>query len=525
MPVSLGSGTPTLSIGAGSYVATPVTSAAWTISGSNLAMLIAIGVDNTATVSAVTWSLGGGTPVQVASISSDVPATHIEIWAIPAPTAGTGTYTVTLSVATDYKITASYFINTDQTTPCPLADIWTDTSTSASLASSVANLASNDACYGCLAAPESDNDAETASPTQTYQDSSLSLGFVVGYGLGITQITTGAFQIGTGLARAAVRIVAVFEVVGDPFKLDTYPNPIVKDYHSSLRTHTNPANDKFVGQDRMLGFGNHGLTYDWPNPTRKHYPVDLRTWASNSLENTLLPGKTFVPIEWPNPTPRTYPLSLRTWTSYFTFDETPAFFQTSWPNPVGQTFRSDYRTWSSPSLSLLTANPIPFNISEWPNPTPKLYAATFRTYIQSSITTIVGASPFNQTSWPNPLRREYPLSLRTWIAGVLSTTPFAQLNWPNPNPKLYPADLRTWLQNGIQQNESHLLFPEILIRQLEWPNPRYKLYALDLRTFLEGRVLVPIEFLAATAPCEVFYVLVDEDMQVVSDNDIIVPTC
>lgn len=221
LAVGIGSGTPTRSVGFGTYVATPVTSASWTITGSNLVIVVKIGtfsVTTPPTVSAVSWSLGSGTAVQIAQVSSGTPNQRQAIWVIPAPVAGSGTYTVTLSGAGTYQITASYFTGVDQTTPG--TDPWTDGANgqAASVASSVANLTANDACYGGLTCSEANNGATSASPNQLYLDTggANTIDAVDGYALGTTQVTTVMDVPGVSdVTRAAIRLAAAAGGAGD----------------------------------------------------------------------------------------------------------------------------------------------------------------------------------------------------------------------------------------------------------------------------------------------------------------------
>lgn len=211
MAVAIGTGTATRDIGAGTYVATPVTSASWTISGSNLAILLAIATSGTVTVTAVSWSLGSGTTVEVVTIASPASNHRVAIWAIPAPTGGAGTYTVTLSGGCTYHITGTYFIGADQTTPSPLADAYSlgSTGQAASQAHNVTNLAAGDASYGGGAVSDSNNGTSSVTPNQTYlADTASGVDAEAGYATGTTQVTTVFFGTNDPMARAGVRIVA-----------------------------------------------------------------------------------------------------------------------------------------------------------------------------------------------------------------------------------------------------------------------------------------------------------------------------
>lgn len=188
--------------------ASSITSGNWTISGPNPAMVVEIVFNSTTiTVSSVTWSLGAGTPVQIAIVRGGSGfATTSAIWAVPAPTTGTGTLQVTLSSGVDFVFNADNFTGADQTTPCPSGDAQTDTTTAASLTLTPTNLTANDATAGCGA---STANVTSASPHQTMLTNAPAVGEVAGYATGTTGLTTVISGTGNDRSRAAVRIVAV----------------------------------------------------------------------------------------------------------------------------------------------------------------------------------------------------------------------------------------------------------------------------------------------------------------------------
>lgn len=208
--VAVGTGTPTLDIGAGTYVATPVTSASWTISGSNLGVFLHITTSGTVTVSAVSSTLGG-TASEVVSVQAPASNHREAIWKLVAPTAGSGTYTVTLSGACTYHITATYFTGADQADPSPTGDAYSlaTTGQAASQAHNVLNLTANDASYGGGAVSDSNNGTVSVSPNQTYAvDTGGGVDSEAGYATGTTQVTTVFFGGNDPMARVGVRIVA-----------------------------------------------------------------------------------------------------------------------------------------------------------------------------------------------------------------------------------------------------------------------------------------------------------------------------
>lgn len=86
-----------------------------TVSGTNPVLMVGIGLaSDTATITAVTWSLGSGTPFEVKNIRAGT--AYASVWAIPAPTAGAGTISVSVSEAAIYhQAAASVFSGADQT--------------------------------------------------------------------------------------------------------------------------------------------------------------------------------------------------------------------------------------------------------------------------------------------------------------------------------------------------------------------------------------------------------------------------
>ena len=159
------------------------TSASWAISGSNLVIVVYVSINSlTATISSVTWSLGSGTPVSIKEVIADTSRTAI--WAIPAPTSGTGTYTVTLSASVPHQIGANYFTGADQTTPCPAGDAASAGGiTPNPLTVSPTNLTANDARVG-VGALSTLGDDPRISLTETKYENTTSVNMSAGYSLG-----------------------------------------------------------------------------------------------------------------------------------------------------------------------------------------------------------------------------------------------------------------------------------------------------------------------------------------------------
>jgi hypothetical protein len=207
MPVTIGTGTPTRDIGAlTSVAATPMTSASWTLSGSEIAILVSISINEftgSVAVTAVTWSLGSGTPVEVASILSG--DGRQRVYVIPNATAGAGTYSVTLDAARPVQITATYFTSTNTTTPCPAADAVTSLVDQSTGTHTPANLTANDASYGGAASTAAN--PLSAGPNQTYIDGSTAVNALAAYATGTTGITF-TYDGSIPASKVAVRIVA-----------------------------------------------------------------------------------------------------------------------------------------------------------------------------------------------------------------------------------------------------------------------------------------------------------------------------
>lgn len=175
---------------------TGTTSASWTISGSDLAIVVYIGAYlSGVTVSSVTWSLGSGTPYQVGTLIENT-TDHVFIWAIPAPTAGSGTLTVTLSGSCPWQISASYFTGADQTTPGVIASVATSNSTAASVALTATGLTANDADVGA-ATNSLVGDITGITPNQTFLNQSTTINLGCGYALGNTAVTFAGAGRGT----------------------------------------------------------------------------------------------------------------------------------------------------------------------------------------------------------------------------------------------------------------------------------------------------------------------------------------
>lgn len=188
---------------------TTITSPSWTISGSNGVILVGITLASTTiTVSSVTWSLGSGTAVQIASARGGSGNSGLtSVWAIPAPTTGAGTVAVTVSSAVDFDFGADFFTGADQTTPCPIADATTSVATTTPQTLTPANLTANDASFMTVCSIATSISSITPNQTLVTNVPSASIG--VGYNTGATGVTATYAATGDDRSLVAVRIAAV----------------------------------------------------------------------------------------------------------------------------------------------------------------------------------------------------------------------------------------------------------------------------------------------------------------------------
>lgn len=133
----------------------------------------------------------------------------MSIWALPAPTAGAGTYTVTLSANVPYQITADYFTGADQTNPYPSGDKVSGSITDGNLQSiPVTNVGANDAMVAGVAHNTSGDSNGWDIGTGTYINNTTTINLQSGYLLGGSPMQSAGFAAGTGAhtAYAGIRI-------------------------------------------------------------------------------------------------------------------------------------------------------------------------------------------------------------------------------------------------------------------------------------------------------------------------------
>ena len=191
----------------GKLTGTTVTSANWTISGSNPVILVAVTFKSTTAVeTAPSWSLGSGTAVLVKEVRGGSGVDVYEsIWAIPAPIVGTGTVTVNIDTSLLFNSGADCFTGADQTTPAPVGDAVTDITATNSYTLTPANLTANDASYSCSGNTTFNISTVTNS---TLIDNTATNDIGLGYNLGTASITVTMSDSANTHGNVAVRIVA-----------------------------------------------------------------------------------------------------------------------------------------------------------------------------------------------------------------------------------------------------------------------------------------------------------------------------
>lgn len=204
MAVAIGTGTPTAS--ATPATGTSLTTGNLTITGSNLVILVSLAFNTasaTPTSITVSWSLGSGTVALVSSVNAN--NSYELIYAIPAPTAGTGTVSASWTNSAPAQLSATYFIGAHQTTPCPTGDAVTNTTQNQPVTVTPLNLTANDASYG--GAGSNAFNPTGVTPTQTYLSSSTAINMQAGYATGTTGVTFTYDALACGQSMVAARIV------------------------------------------------------------------------------------------------------------------------------------------------------------------------------------------------------------------------------------------------------------------------------------------------------------------------------
>lgn len=184
------------------------TSSSWSVpSAINPAIIVYISTQTSCTVSAVSWSLGSGTTVQVAATSFAGSDTFSFIWKIPAPVAGSGTFTVLLSTSVPYQISADLFSGADQSDPSPNADADTDTGfDGVAFTLTPTNVAATDAMAAMTAHTQTGDSAGWTTGTTSYENNTTVVNMLTGYTIGSGSMTSAALSGGSGSRQSAIGV-------------------------------------------------------------------------------------------------------------------------------------------------------------------------------------------------------------------------------------------------------------------------------------------------------------------------------
>lgn len=183
-----------------------------TVAGTDPVLMVGVALKSaTETVSALSWSLGGGTPVLVKAARTGT--AYSAIWKIPAPAAGAGTLTVTLSGSVVWQADVALFVGADQTDPSPAADgVSSTVNTQTTVTLTPTNLRSNDASFGIGGSDQFDPTGVT--PNQIYLNATTAINLQTGYATGTTGVGFTYSDPGSNnYARVAVRIVAAVPLI------------------------------------------------------------------------------------------------------------------------------------------------------------------------------------------------------------------------------------------------------------------------------------------------------------------------
>jgi len=179
-----------------------------TVSGTNPVLILGLNLHSaTETFGVPSWSLGGGTAVEVKNVRGTT-GVLTSVWAIPAPTGGAGTVTVTPSSTVLCGGNATNYSGADQTTPSVAGDAVTSVSNAAATTLTPSNLVTGDASYAMGANIVAGN-WNSATPNQRAIDNTDDPGYIAGDATGATGVTLnndGAMLAGD-IAMVAVRII------------------------------------------------------------------------------------------------------------------------------------------------------------------------------------------------------------------------------------------------------------------------------------------------------------------------------
>jgi len=88
-----------------------------------------------------------------------------------------------------------------------------------------------------------------------------------------------------------------------PFTLTDWPNPMGVMPSVVLRTWIDHYKILLQSQDTFFGAPGQPPTYEWPVPSSRVHPMNLRTWAENALNllTSIIVVFPFALFDWPNP--------------------------------------------------------------------------------------------------------------------------------------------------------------------------------------------------------------------------------
>lgn len=156
------------------------------VGGSNTTIIAAIGISSaTAVVSSGSWSLGG--TASLVSSSRSAGNVLVSIWAVPAPTGGSGTYTAGYSASAESVGVIACYTGADQTSPAVSADAVTSVSVSSNINLVPNNLTASDASELFASNTVTGNWTST-TPSQISSSNASNPGWIAGRATGVTGV-------------------------------------------------------------------------------------------------------------------------------------------------------------------------------------------------------------------------------------------------------------------------------------------------------------------------------------------------
>lgn len=183
--------------------ATTIVNPSITVSGTNPVLVVGISMDSaTATVTSVTWSLGGSF-TEIGNIRSASTA-YTSIWCLAAPTSGAGQVTGNFSASVTVHMSNLVYSGADQANPCVAFTSSTSVGTSTTLTPS--GLTTGDATYGAGSLTIS-GDPVSVTPNQRTLSGSGSVNTETGDATNTTGVTFNWANGPTSLSMGAIRLV------------------------------------------------------------------------------------------------------------------------------------------------------------------------------------------------------------------------------------------------------------------------------------------------------------------------------